>query len=104
MSEFAVWTPDVYRLVQLRHVEQLAAQRTRSARALGIGHHMNRKQNLLAWPGFGRLQKLLGVHRETIKRGVKALERAGHMRVVRVRQGRKTARTTIIPTCGQLRG
>jgi hypothetical protein len=57
--------------------------------AIGIGLHMNRKQRLLAWPGYGRLQKLLGVHYDTIRRGVKALEARGHLRVVRSRNGRK---------------
>ena len=57
--------------------------------ALGISLHMNRKQNLLAWPGFGKLQQILGVDRSTVIRGVKALERGGHMRVVRIRKGSK---------------
>jgi hypothetical protein len=57
--------------------------------AIAIGVHMNRKQNLLAWPGYGRLAKLLGVSHTTAVNGVSALERAKHLRVVRVRQGTK---------------
>jgi hypothetical protein len=72
---------------------QVAADSELSAGALrvavGIGLHMNRKQRLLAWPGFGRLQKLLGIHRDTVRRNVKALEARGHVRVVRSRNGRK---------------
>src|SRR5262249_19289459 len=58
--------------------------------AIAIGLHMNRKQRLLAWPGFGRLQKLLGIDRSKVIRGAKALERQGHRRVVGMRNGRKT--------------
>jgi DNA-binding MarR family transcriptional regulator len=54
-----------------------------------IAVHMNRKQHMLAWPGLGKLQKLLGIDRSTVIRGVKALEARGHLRVVRSRTGAK---------------
>jgi hypothetical protein len=57
--------------------------------AIGIGLHMNRKQHMLAWPGLGRLAKILCVNRSTVVRGVKDLEVSGHMRVVRSRNGAK---------------
>jgi hypothetical protein len=57
--------------------------------AIVIGLHMNRKQRLLAWPGYGRLATLLGTTRKMAIKGAKALERAGHMRVVRSRNGTK---------------
>ena len=57
--------------------------------AIGIGLHMNRKQRLLAWPGFNRLASILGMDRRAVIRGVKQLEALGHMRVVRSRNGSK---------------
>jgi hypothetical protein len=57
---------------------QIAADKTLPAGALRVGlaicWHMNRKRAGLAWPGYGRLQKLLGVDRRTVIRGAKALE------------------------------
>jgi hypothetical protein len=74
-------------LLQVASDTELPAGALRVAVAIGL--HMNRKQRLLAWPGFTRLQKLLGIGLSTVIRGVKALERRDHMRVVRSRNGRK---------------
>jgi hypothetical protein len=76
-------------LVQTANDPKLSRAGLRVAIAIGI--HMNRKQNLLAWPGYGRLAKILGVGRTTAIAGVKALEQRGHMRVVRSRNGSKNA-------------
>src|SRR5215467_4538788 len=57
--------------------------------AIAIGLHMNRKQHMLAWPGFSRLARILRVDRKTARNGVKDLEARGHMRVVRSRNGSK---------------
>jgi len=48
---------------------------------------MNRKQRLLAWPGYGTIAKEMGGSRRMAIRGVASLERGGHMRVVRSRNG-----------------
>jgi hypothetical protein len=74
-------------LLQVATDSELSAGALRVAIAIGL--HMNRKQRLLAWPGFGRLQKLLDIDRSTVIRGVKALEGRGHMRIVRSRNGSK---------------
>jgi hypothetical protein len=57
--------------------------------AIGIGSHMNRKRGGEAWPGFGRLQQILGVSRSTIIRGAQALEEAGHLEITRGKVGKK---------------
>jgi hypothetical protein len=59
--------------------------------AIGIAMHMNRKQYMLAWPGYGRLAKLLRMGRTTVFRGVTDLEARKHMRVVRSKNGAKHA-------------
>jgi hypothetical protein len=46
-------------LLQVATDSELSAGALRVAIAIGL--HMNRKQRLLAWPGFGRLQKLLDI-------------------------------------------
>ena len=59
--------------------------------ALAISAHMNRKQNGLAWPGYKRLQRILGIGRSTVIRSVKRFEKAGHLSVKRQRNGSKNA-------------
>ena len=74
-------------LVQVAADSELSRAGLRVAIATGV--HMNRKQHMLAWPGFGRLAKILGIQRRAVIKGVKALEQRGHMRVVRSRNGSK---------------
>jgi len=57
--------------------------------AMGIAVHLNRKQNLLAWPGYGRLAQMLHMSRTTVRRGVDDLEARKHLRVTRSRTGKK---------------
>jgi hypothetical protein len=57
--------------------------------AIGVGSHMNLKRGGDAWPGFGRLQQILGVSRSTIIRGAEALEAAGHLKITRRKVGKK---------------
>jgi hypothetical protein len=59
--------------------------------ALALCWHMNRNQHGLAWPGRGRLAKLTGLSRSTVKRAIKALERAGHVTITRSRVGSKNS-------------
>jgi hypothetical protein len=59
--------------------------------AIGIGLHMNRKQHMMAWPGYGRLAKLLRMSRTTVFRGVSDLEERKHLRVVRSKNGTRHA-------------
>ena len=72
-------------------LEQLAADTLLPAGALRVGIqivlHTNRRTGL-AWPGLGRLEKLVGVDRTTVIRGVKALEKRGHIEVMRSRNGK----------------
>jgi hypothetical protein len=74
-------------LVQVASDGELSRAGLRAA--IGIAMHMNRKQRLLAWPGFGRLAKVLGIQRRAVIKGVKDLEARDHMRVVRSRNGTK---------------
>jgi hypothetical protein len=74
-------------LVQVASDAELSRAGLRVAVAIGL--HMNRKQRLLAWPGFGRLAKILGIQRRAVIKGVKDLETRDHMRVVRSRNGSK---------------
>src|SRR5262249_17284270 len=73
-------------------LEQLAADTLLPAGALRVGIqivlHLNHKTRE-AFPGFGRLQKLLGVGRMTVIRSVQALEEAGHIKVMRSRKGKQ---------------
>jgi transposase len=52
---------------------------------------MNRLQNGLAWPGYSRPQKMLGIDRSTVIRNVRRLEKNGHLSVKRRRTGTKNA-------------
>jgi hypothetical protein len=52
---------------------------------------MNRSKNGLAWPGYNRLQRMLGIGRRTVIRNVQRLERAGHLTVERRRIGSRNA-------------
>jgi len=74
-------------LLQVTSDHSLTAGDVRTAFAISL--HMNRKRLLLAWPGYTTLAKDMGGSRRMAIRGVKALERAGHMRVVRSRNGSK---------------
>jgi hypothetical protein len=58
--------------------------------ALAIAAHVNR-QSGVAWPGFGRLQRILRVGRSTVIRAVKRLERADHLSVKHHRNGTKNS-------------
>jgi len=75
-------------MVAAGRVRSLSAPRGHKSRAR---HQqcMNRKQRLLAWPGYTTIAKDMGGSPRVAKRGVKALEQAGHMRVVRSRNGSK---------------
>jgi hypothetical protein len=57
--------------------------------AVGIAVHMNRKQNMLAWPGQRRLAEMLHMSRATVCRGVADLEVHQHIRVTRSKTGKK---------------
>jgi DNA-binding MarR family transcriptional regulator len=59
--------------------------------ALAISSHMNRSKNGLAWPGYNRLQGMLGIDRSTVIRNVKRLEKAGHLTVERRLIGSRNA-------------
>jgi hypothetical protein len=59
--------------------------------ALAISSHMNRSKNGLAWPGYNRLQGMLGIGRRTVIRNVQRLEKAGHLTVERRRIGSRNA-------------
>lgn len=86
-----------FSLEKLRGVWQLqiAADKKLPAGGLRVGiaisQHMSRKENGLAWPGYGRIQKLLGVSRRTVIRGAKQLEARAHLLIKRRRLGTKNA-------------
>jgi hypothetical protein len=52
---------------------------------------MNRHKDGRAWPGYKRLQGMLGIHRATVIRNIKRLEEAGHLTVERRRNGTRNA-------------
>jgi len=74
---------------------QIAADNTLPAGALrvalAISSHMNRHKNGRAWPGYNRLQGMLGIGRRTVIRNVQRLEKAGHLTVERRRNGTRNA-------------
>lgn len=74
-----------------RCLRQLVTDRSLSAGALRVGIELAQYLNhetRMAWPGYGKLKKNLGVDRSTVIRGVNALEERGHIHVTRRRTGR----------------
>jgi hypothetical protein len=72
--------------------------------AVAIGIHMNRKENMRAWPGYTRIAKILGVDPKTARNGVKDLEARKHMRVVRSRRGSKNNPNSYHPNIWRTEG
>lgn len=74
-------------LLQITSDKELTAGDLRTGVALS--KYMNRKERLVAWPGYARLTKDTGLCRCRVIRGVKKLEGRKHMRVSRSRSGSK---------------
>src|SRR5215831_10131731 len=53
---------------------------------VAISWHLNRNSRV-AWPGINKLARVTNTSRDTVKRAIKQLEKAGHLRVERARTG-----------------
>jgi DNA-binding transcriptional regulator YhcF (GntR family) len=64
--------------------------------AIAISVHLNRNSRI-AWPGRVRLAKMVAVTVKTVQRAIAELERAGHLHVLRSRNGVKSNANRYVP-------